>query len=46
MSTYNMYEIFHNIWLQQFEKNVGCFFVATSDDYLKAFRQSALIRHT
>jgi hypothetical protein len=41
MSTYNMSETIHNIWLHQFKKLVKCFFVATFDDYVKAFRQCA-----
>jgi hypothetical protein len=41
MPTCNLSEIIHNIWLQQFGKNVECFFVATSDDYVRVFKQSA-----
>ncbi len=31
----------HNIWLQQFGKNVKCLFTTTFDDYVKVFKQSA-----
>ncbi len=44
MSTYNLLEIVHNIWLQQFGKNVKCLFVVTSNDYVKVFRQSAFYK--
>jgi hypothetical protein len=39
-----MSKTIHNIWLQQFGKSVGCLFVLTFNDYVKAFRQNASYR--
>ncbi len=44
MSTCNLFEIVHSLWIHQFKKSVGCLFIATSDDYVRAFRQSASYR--
>ncbi len=44
MPTYNLSETVHNIWLQNFGKSVGCCFVATSNDYVRAFKQSVTYR--
>ncbi len=41
MPTCNLSKIVHNIWLQQFGKSDGCLYIATFDDYVKAFKQSA-----
>jgi hypothetical protein len=41
MPTCNLSKTIHNIWLQQSKKSVGCLFIATSNDYVRAFRQSA-----
>jgi hypothetical protein len=41
MSTCNLFEMVHNIWLQHFGKTTRCLFIATFDDYVRAFRQSA-----
>jgi hypothetical protein len=42
MSTCNLFEIVHNIWLQQFGNKGTCLFVATFDDYVWAFNQCSL----
>jgi hypothetical protein len=34
MLTHNIFEIIHNIWLQEFGKKNVCLYVATSDDYM------------
>jgi hypothetical protein len=44
MPTCNLFETVHNIWLQQSKKSVQCLFIATSDDYVRAFRQSAFYK--
>jgi hypothetical protein len=41
MPTCNLSKTIHNIWLQYLRKIVRCFFVATFDDYVKVFKQSA-----
>ncbi len=42
MSTSNLSETFHNIWLQQFGNKGICFFVATSNGYVRTLGQSSL----
>ncbi len=42
MSTCKLFETIHNIWLQNFGKRGGCFYVATFDDYVYALKQNAL----
>jgi hypothetical protein len=44
MSTCNLFQTVHNIWLQKFGKNVKCLFVVTFDDYVRAFIQNASYR--
>jgi hypothetical protein len=44
MSTCNLFETIHNIWLQKSGKNVECLFVVTFDDYVRAFIQNASYR--
>jgi hypothetical protein len=44
MLTCNLFEIIHNIWLQQFGESVGCLFVVTSNDYVSVYRQNASYR--
>ncbi len=43
MPTCNLFEIVHNIWLQQ-SSNMGstCLFATTYNDYVQAFKQSSL----
>jgi hypothetical protein len=38
MPTCNLVETMHNIWLQQLGKHGTCLFIATSDDYVWAFK--------
>jgi hypothetical protein len=42
MSTCNLSEIVHNIWLRQSWKRGTCFFAATFNDYMQTFKQSSL----
>jgi hypothetical protein len=42
LPTCNLLEIIHNIWLQQYGKRGACLYVATLDDYVQTFKQSAL----
>ncbi len=45
MPTCNLLEItIHNIWLQQSEKRGGCFYAMIFDNYVHAFKQSALYK--
>jgi hypothetical protein len=37
----NLFEIVHNIWLQQYGKRGGCVYPTTSNDYVHTFRQCA-----
>jgi hypothetical protein len=39
MLTCNLVEIVHNIWLEQSRKHGASLFIATSDDYVRAFKQ-------
>jgi hypothetical protein len=41
MLTCNLFEIVHNIWLQQSGKSARCLFVATFNNYVRTFRQNA-----
>jgi hypothetical protein len=45
MPTCNLSKIVHNVWLQQFNKRGACLYVATSDDYVRTFKQSTLYFH-
>jgi hypothetical protein len=42
MSTSNLSETFHNIWLQQSGNKRTCFFGATFDNYVQTLRQFSL----
>jgi len=42
MSTCNLFETMHNIWLQQFGNRGTCLFTVTSDNYVRAFKQCSL----
>jgi hypothetical protein len=42
MLTCNLFEIVHNIWLQQSYNRGTCLFIAMSDDYLQTFKKSSL----
>lgn len=42
MPTCNLFEIIHNIWLQQQWKRGKCLYIATYNNYLWAFRHSYL----
>jgi hypothetical protein len=44
MPTCNLFEIVHNIWLQQSGKSVRCLLITTFYDYVTAFRQSAFYK--
>jgi hypothetical protein len=42
MSTCNLLETIHNIWLQQSRKRDVCLYTTTFDDYVQVFKQSSL----
>jgi hypothetical protein len=42
MPTCNLSETILNIWFHEFGKRGACLYVATSDDYMQAFKQSTL----
>jgi hypothetical protein len=44
MPTCNLAEIVHNILLQQLGKHDTCLYIATFDDYIRAFKQSTLYK--
>jgi hypothetical protein len=45
MPTCNLSKIVHNVWLQHSRKRGACLDVATSDDYVQAFKQLTLYSH-
>jgi hypothetical protein len=44
MPTCNFAKIVHNILLQQLGKHDTCLYIATFDDYIRAFKQSTLYK--
>jgi hypothetical protein len=42
MPTCNLSKIMHNIWFQQLGKSGACMYTMTSNDYVRAFKQSTL----
>ncbi len=45
MPTCNLLETMHNVWLQQSRKRGTCLYIATSNEYVWAFKQSTLYSH-